>query len=85
MNSIGHSLGAHACGFAGKVTKLKRISALDAAGLSFKGESFQNRLDKSDADFVDVIHTDGLIGLQEAIGHQDFYPSGLFQIISLFK
>lgn len=26
--------------------------------------------------FVDNIHTDYLYGIQEAIGHQDFYPNG---------
>jgi hypothetical protein len=26
--------------------------------------------------FVDVIHTDDLAGLQESIGHQDFWPNG---------
>lgn len=30
---IGHSLGAHACGFAGQEIKLKRISGLDPAGI----------------------------------------------------
>ncbi|XP_013791219.1 inactive pancreatic lipase-related protein 1-like [Limulus polyphemus] len=36
------------------------------------------RLDRGDADFVDVIHTDSIVGLgtTEAIGHIDFYPNG---------
>lgn len=35
------------------------------------------RLDKTDASFVDVIHTAGKsLGIFEAIGHADFYPNG---------
>ena len=35
------------------------------------------RLDKSDADFVDVIHTDmGALGTTDKSGHLDFYPNG---------
>ena len=33
-------------------------------------------MDKSDADFVDVIHTDKELGLQEEVGDIDFYPNG---------
>lgn len=34
-------------------------------------------LDKSDADFVDIIHTSaGLLGFLAPIGHLDFYPNG---------
>ncbi|RNA11918.1 pancreatic triacylglycerol lipase-like [Brachionus plicatilis] len=76
VHCIGHSLGAHACGFAGKSKKLRRITGLDPAGPFFKGKNSTERLDKSDADFVDNIHTDGLYGIQDAIGHQDFYPNG---------
>jgi hypothetical protein len=35
-----------------------------------------NRLNSSDADYVDIIHTDGTIGLRYKIGHKDFYPNG---------
>ncbi|CAH1268208.1 PNLIP [Branchiostoma lanceolatum] len=78
---IGHSLGAHAAGFAGKTTKSKgltvaRITGLDPAGPTFKITSAADRLDSSDATFVDVIHTDKhKWGLPEPVGHVDFYPN----------
>jgi Lipase len=35
------------------------------------------QLDKSDADFVDVIHTcGGFLGFARPLGHVDFYPNG---------
>lgn len=49
VHCIGHSLGAHACGYAGKVVKLGRISGLDPAGPNFKGQPSNKRLDKNDA------------------------------------
>ncbi|CAF2743646.1 unnamed protein product [Lepeophtheirus salmonis] len=55
---------------------------LDPAGPSFREHNTSFRLDKSDADFVDVIHTNGVyftkggIGLLEVSGHVDFYPFG---------
>ncbi|GFR59884.1 pancreatic lipase-related protein 2, partial [Elysia marginata] len=62
---VGHSLGAHVCGIAGKEierltgNKIGRITGLDPAGPSFEDTAPTVRLDKSDADFVSVIHTDG--------------------------
>jgi len=34
-------------------------------------------IDKSDANFVDIIHTNGNgLGLIKPLGHIDFYPNG---------
>lgn len=85
---IGHSLGAHACGYAGERLKsfyskeLGRITGLDCAGPYFEGTPSEVRLDPSDAMFVDAIHTDGEpsfklgLGIFEKVGHVDFYPNG---------
>ncbi|NXR05764.1 LIPR1 protein, partial [Semnornis frantzii] len=58
VHIIGHSLGAHAAGEAGKRRPgIGRITGLDPAQPYFQGTPVEVRLDKSDADFVDVIHT----------------------------
>ena len=55
---------------------------LDPAKPFLTLENIDNRLDTTDADFVDVIHTDSgnLTGLElgffAPIGHIDFYPNG---------
>ncbi|XP_066283058.1 lipase member H-like [Branchiostoma lanceolatum] len=77
---IGHSLGAHAAGFAGKATQpgltVARISGLDPAGPGFRRARARDRLDRGDAMFVDVIHTDILVlGKRKPVGHVDFYPN----------
>jgi len=37
----------------------------------------EDRLDETDAIFVDVIHTNaGQYGFDRSIGHMDFYPNG---------
>ncbi|KAH9383068.1 hypothetical protein HPB48_023790 [Haemaphysalis longicornis] len=57
---LGHSLGSHIAGYAGqKLRNLGRITALDPAQPFFEGMSPLVRLDPSDAQFVDAIHTDG--------------------------
>ncbi|CAG2243585.1 Pancreatic lipase-related protein 2,Inactive pancreatic lipase-related protein 1 [Mytilus edulis] len=80
---IGHSLGAHVAGYAGeRLTHLPRISGLDPADPYFQGTDIKVRLDPTDADFVDVIHTDGSsilslgMGAAQQMGHVDFYPNG---------
>ncbi|KFM63671.1 Pancreatic triacylglycerol lipase, partial [Stegodyphus mimosarum] len=88
VHIIGHGLGAHASGYAGKWFQnrqkevIDRITGLDPSGPFFNGVQKVVRLDKDDASFVDVIHTnsDGNrlmgYGLTEPIGHLDFYPNG---------
>jgi hypothetical protein len=52
--------------------KKGRITALDAAGPFFEAIGIvQARLDKTDALFVDAIHTTSYIGYTEPIGHVD--------------
>lgn len=83
MHLVGHSLGAHIAGYAGrKVKGIGRITGLDPAGLAFGGKSPEVRLDPTDAKFVDVIHTDGQpiltlgFGTSTRMGHADYFPNG---------
>ncbi|CAG9819132.1 unnamed protein product [Phaedon cochleariae] len=82
IHIIGHSLGAHTAGYAGAlVPGLGRITGLDPAEPYFQGMPAHVRLDPSDADLVDVIHTDGKgilflgYGMSQPCGHLDFYPN----------
>lgn len=80
IHLIGHSLGAHVAGAAGKIFKgrMSRITGLDPALPSFDHyKEADQRLDQTDAQFVDIIHTcAGTLGLFAPIGHVDFYPNG---------
>ncbi|XP_078245727.1 pancreatic lipase-related protein 3 isoform X1 [Pogona vitticeps] len=84
VHIIGHSLGAHAGGEAGRRKRgLSRITGLDPAGPLFHDTPAEVRLDPSDAQFVDVIHTnkgrlffDFASGINQPCGHLDFYPNG---------
>ncbi|XP_011182031.1 uncharacterized protein Pnliprp1_0 [Zeugodacus cucurbitae] len=80
---IGFSLGAHVSGFAGaELPGLARITGLDPAGPLFEAQHPKVRLDNSDAEFVDVIHSNGEnlilggLGSWQPMGHVDFYPNG---------
>uniref|UniRef100_A0A8C8SGH1 Triacylglycerol lipase n=1 Tax=Pelusios castaneus TaxID=367368 RepID=A0A8C8SGH1_9SAUR len=74
IHIIGHSLGAHAAGDAGRrIRGIRRITGLDPAGPFFEGTPPIVRLDPSDARFVDVIHRFGMVN---TTGHLDFYPNG---------
>ncbi|KAJ8666977.1 hypothetical protein QAD02_008639 [Eretmocerus hayati] len=89
LHLIGHSLGAHIAGQTSHLLKtdmfwkIERITGLDPARPCFQDIDMKLKLDKEDADFVDVIHTnvgskdheDGL-GLKESLGHIDFYING---------
>ncbi|XP_044753699.1 pancreatic lipase-related protein 2-like [Coccinella septempunctata] len=90
IHLIGFSLGAHVAGSASEVLKasghlLGRITGLDAASPLFRNNHLREKhkkLDRDDAHFVDVVHTDSSpfatdgFGLWEPIGHVDFFPNG---------
>lgn len=78
VSMLGVSLGAHIAGIAGQWTggRVDAIYGLDPAHprftLPMKPES--DRLDTSDANFVQVLHTtSGVLGTPFNIGHQDWY------------
>lgn len=85
IHLIGHSLGAHTAGYVGQqIQGIGRITGLDPAEPYFQGMGPTVRLDPSDAEFVDVIHTDGRsffllempgYGMSQPCGHIDFYPN----------
>lgn len=82
VHLLGHSLGAHVAGFVGYkfIGKIGRITGMDPARPDFEVpilRESKDRLDPSDAVFVDVIHTcAGTVGFVRPIGHADFYPNG---------
>ncbi|XP_060516296.1 endothelial lipase-like [Cylas formicarius] len=76
---VGHSLGAHIAGNVGAATNglIDNIVGLDPAGPLFSERNTDNRLDPTDAKFVQVIHTnDGRLGFGINMGDVDFYPNG---------
>lgn len=78
MTLCGHSMGAHVVGIAGGNIdgRIGKIIGLDPAGWGFTKLSTKDRLDKTDAKFVQCIHTDSLNwGTYVKLGHQDFYPN----------
>lgn len=77
VHLIGHSLGAHISGYVGRYFKgeLGRITGLDPAGPLFFTVSSNLSIWKTNAKFVDVIHTcAGILGIVEPKGHIDYYP-----------
>lgn len=77
---VGHSLGCHIAGLAGRQLIFGMIGviiALDPAGVLYPLNQIQNRISKFDAIYVQVIHTDGNhFSILEPLGHADFYPNG---------
>lgn len=76
---IGHSLGAHVVGCAGKVVnkEVEHIIGLDPAGPLYSVGTSSNRIDAKDGKFVQILHTNGnLLGISSSIGDADLYPNG---------
>lgn len=80
LSVIGHSIGAHLAGLVGKNVTSGRIGTiigLDPAGPLFSLENVNGRLDRTDASYVEIIHTNSEeTGFSFAIGHADFFPNG---------
>ena len=83
---IGFSLGAHVMGKAGQNmtvgSQVARITGLDPAFPQFSVQDTEGRLDQTDAQFVDVIHTnsgslmEGALSFASPIGTVDFFVNG---------
>ncbi|XP_064487536.1 pancreatic triacylglycerol lipase-like [Ornithodoros turicata] len=87
-HSLGAQIGGYA---GERLSNLGRITGLDPAGPYFFNMPPEVRLDPSDAKFVDVIHSDASLphhlitnlgiftdkgfGIDQLIGHVDFYPN----------
>jgi len=80
---IGHSAGCHLAGVAGSAVssgKIPRITGLDPARFHFMTAK-DSLLKKTDADFVDIVHTNGGTDYEDRaifdpLGHVDFYANG---------
>lgn len=80
IHVIGFSLGAQLTNYVAKELapyKLPRITGLDPALPGFLTAGPSRKLDKSDAEFVDVLHTNAFMqGIVQESGHVDFYING---------
>lgn len=88
IHANGHSLGAHLVGRIGRSVqrvggyKIGRVTGLDPAkpGFDMVGEEWS--IQATDAEVVDIIHTnsgtllEGAVSIPEPIGQADFYPNG---------
>ncbi|XP_011699621.1 PREDICTED: phospholipase A1-like, partial [Wasmannia auropunctata] len=81
MIFMGHSLGAHIAGFAGKSFQKLRYGIFPllfgsdpAAPILFALKSCENRFCKSDAERTIVIHV-SILGIQKSLGHLDLWPN----------
>ncbi|KAH8417467.1 hypothetical protein KR222_000499, partial [Zaprionus bogoriensis] len=77
---IGHSLGAHVSGYAGKTVgegRIHTIIGLDPALPLFSYDKPDKRLSSNDAHYVESIQTNGgKLGFLKPIGKGAFYPNG---------
>ncbi|KAJ8710539.1 hypothetical protein PYW08_009054 [Mythimna loreyi] len=83
LELVGSSLGAHEIAYAAKYfyqitgKKPSRLTGLDPAGPCFRSLGPEDKLWRTDAERVDVLHTniDGF-GIAETLGHVDIYANG---------
>ncbi|XP_045779397.1 pancreatic triacylglycerol lipase-like [Maniola jurtina] len=81
LHVVGHSMGAHVAAVIARFLKARgytvpRLTVLDAAYPGFYPPIQTVPINPEDADFVDVIHTDGgWFGASTSIGHVDFWPN----------
>jgi len=79
IHLIGHSLGGHTAGLIGKAVKggkIPRIVALDPAGVNFWDNQPNDRVNKGDASYVEIIHTNaGKLGYENPLGDVDIYAN----------
>ncbi|XP_047993446.1 lipase member H-like isoform X2 [Leguminivora glycinivorella] len=83
LEITGMSLGAHTMGFAAKHYRsltgqnISSLTALDGAGPCFRHRTAEERLDKSDADFVmSVVTTMDISSISTHFAHITFYVNG---------
>lgn len=85
LHIVGHSLGSQMAGIIGRNVikksageiKIARISGLDPAFPGFYPSIGSSPINKKDAKFVDIIHTDAwLYGAPIGTGTVDFWPNG---------
>lgn len=78
-------VGSHICGFASsKYNKFDRISALDPAGPHFYQKPINQRLDPTDAKFVDAYHTNDGDGISSGWYLIELFYLFLFHLIVFF-
>ena len=79
LNLVGHSLGGHVAGIAAKrLTRgvAEAVFALDPSAQLFNLHQPNTRVASTDADYVEVIHTNGgSFGFLEPLGQADFFPN----------
>lgn len=83
LELVGLSHGGQAISFIAKNyrqitgTNVSRVTSLDPGGPCFRHNGPEDRIDASDADFVEIVHTNTEgYGMAGAVGHIDYYVNG---------